>query len=123
MKYVKNTFPIFIIFIFSLILGCSKFKAGDLIPGSAIKVNISKINNNSKNIVGKKILVVGNFSGVCGSGCCKEFMLRQGINQIKIDPNRIKIRNFKIGLPLKIYGILKTTKTSHYLLALGIEEI
>ncbi len=123
MKDCKYTFVSLIIISIIIVTGCSDFKAGVPIPEDIEKIQLSSIHNNINSFKDKKILLVGNYSGLCGAGCCKDFILKQGIESIKVDPNSIAVPGLKMGIPLKVYGIVKTTKTSPFIMALSIEEI
>lgn len=103
--------------------GCSDCKAGKAVPAGMETVKISNIQSDVKKFDGKEVLLAGNYGGLCGTGCCKDFILNQGIDTIKVEPNGIRVPDFSKGLPVRVYGILKTTKSAPYIQALGIEKI
>ena len=105
-----------------ILTGCSQGPLGESIPAEMEIIKLSIVQSEFNEFLDKKILVAGNYVGICGTGCCKDFVISEGINSIKVEPNGIEVPDFTVGLPIKIYGILKTTKSSPYIRALGIEK-
>ncbi len=105
-----------------LITGCSEINMGVPIPADKQAIKLSLVQKKQKEYKDKQILIAGNYGGRCG-GCCNDFVLKEGINYIKVDINGLKLPDMNMGLPMKVYGTLKTTKQNPYIQALGVETI
>ncbi len=125
MKKLK-TVNLLLVLLFAIVLtGCSDQKTS---TNASINenVNLTKLAHILKNpsdFVDKNIVVEGNFFPVCADSCCDdEFVLRDGMNQIKIiKKGDIKIPKFKNAQPIRVTGILKTTVQSPFIQATAIE--
>lgn len=125
---MKKTTSIYILLVYSIcfmlsLAGCFEKKAGESIPTDKQQVMLSEVINQLSRYDNKKILIKGNYGPMCGSGCCSDFYLQQGISSIKVQVSNIELPGYNAGVPILVYGILKTTKGSPYIKALGLEVV
>jgi len=71
----------------------------------------------------KEVVISGNYFTGCSSSCCdNEFILKDGIDQIKVLKSKeVKLPEMKIAQPILVAGILKSTAESPYVQASSVE--
>jgi uncharacterized protein YdeI (BOF family) len=115
-----------VLFLVTILLpGCSdqKSDASASINENASITKLAQILKQPSDYVDKAIVVNGNYFTPCSASCCaNEFVLKDGINQIKvICAKDLKLPKIKSAQPIKLSGVLKTTAESPYIQANAIE--
>lgn len=122
-----NSMKYLIIIIVSVFLlsGCEnqKSQSNAVIDENVNNVQLVQLLKQPSNYVEKELVVSGNYFSSCASSCCDtEFILKDGIHQIKVLGNKdMKLSELTVAQPIRLMGILKSTVESPYILASVIE--
>ena len=108
-----------------LLLGCNK-KQPEVTTNENIETTkLSEILTKTDNFADKIVTVNGNFFASCSDSCCdNEFILKDGINQIKVFKSKeLELPKMKPSQPIRISGILKATAENPVIMASSVEII
>ena len=116
----------FLVFLAALLLaGCGdqKASASASTNENANVTKLAKILKQPADYADKNILVNGNFFPACSDSCCDdEFVLRDGISQIKVMKNaKVEMPEMKNAQPIRVVGMVKATAQSPFIQATAIE--
>lgn len=124
-RFRFTEFILVLFFVTILLPGCSDHKAdaNASIDENASITKLAHILKQPSDFVDKEIVVNGNYFAPCSATCCdNEFVLKDGINQIKVILNKdLKLPKIKPAQPIKLSGILKSTAESPYIQANAVE--
>jgi len=72
----------------------------------------------------KEVSMYGTYAGACGNSCCpNEFFLKDGIHSIKVNlADGVTLPRLSLNDPVKVFGIIKPTVQSPYLLAQEVKK-
>ncbi|CAA6819013.1 MAG: Unknown protein [uncultured Sulfurovum sp.] len=103
-------------------LGCES-KSPETLK-STETINLTKILEQTPEYVGKKIVIDGNYFPACSnSNCTDDFILRSGVEQIKIfTMGNFKFKDIKHAQALRVEGVLRKSSESPFLEATVIEK-
>ena len=108
-----------------LIIGCGSKGSGspkiETVPTTKLEEVLAK----AEEFTDKNVTVKGNFFASCTDSCCdNEFILKDGINQIKVFKSKeLELPKMKSSQPIRISGILKATAENPVILASSVEII
>ncbi len=123
---IKSIKLLLLVFLFAILLsGCNdqKSDANASINENVNTAKLAQILKQPSNYVDKEIVVNGNYFTACAASCCaNEFILKDGINQIKVLGSKdLNLSEIKVAQPIRLSGILKSTAETPYLQANAIE--
>jgi len=121
----KTLLIISIAVILILIVGCGN-KESEASPNENLPTTkLEEILTKTDNFADKKVSVSGNFFASCSDSCCdNEFILKDGMNQIKVFKSKeLELPKMKSSQPIRISGIVKASAESPFILASAVEII
>ncbi len=120
-KFIKS---VLFLLVLLLISGCSEQKNNSKIPENIEEVKLDYILKNQSKYTDTLVVLNGIYAVPCGASCCpNEFSLKDGINSIKVSMaiNTV-LPKIAISKPVRVFGTLKATAQSPYILAEVVEE-
>ena len=110
--------------ILMLSLGCSKDTTTADAKEDKNLVRLAEIMKSHEQYSEKEVSMYGTYAVACGSSCCpKEFVLKDGIYSIKVNlADGVTLPKLSINDPVKVFGIIKPTVQSPYLLAQEVKK-
>ena len=108
-----------------LLIGCNEKKQETAENTSIEATKLEEILTKTEDFTEKQVTVKGNFFASCTDSCCdNEFILKDGVNQIKVFKSKeLDLPKMKLSQPIRISGILKATAENPVILASSVEII
>lgn len=108
-----------------LLLGCGEKKQETVENKNIETIELSEILTKTEDFTDKNVTVKGNFFASCSDSCCdNEFILKDGVNQIKVFKSKeLELPKMKSSQPIRISGTLKATAENPVILASSVEII
>jgi len=107
------------------LIGCSEPKQEAVEKINIEATELEEILTNAEDFTDKVVAIKGNFFSSCSDSCCdNEFILKDGVNQIKVfKSKKLTLPKMKASQPIKISGTLKATAENPVILATSVEII
>ena len=113
-----------VFFVLMLSLGCSENTSTTDAQEDKNLVRLAEVMKSQDQYKGKEVSMYGIYAVPCGSLCCpNEFVLKDGIHSIKVNlADGVTLPKLSINDPVKVFGIIKPTAQSPYLLAQEVKK-